>query len=105
MDTAPAGDTAGSGDAGLGKPTCATCLHWQAPHDYETRIEAYEKAGMAADLKGSCWRYPQPVAKSKDARCGEHPELVAQRDADLALKLATAISAAQRGEIGDKRGR
>lgn len=58
--------------------------------DHERRRQLADSAGSRFS-DGDCRRYPTPVAKEEHDMCGEHSELVAQRQAELVAPILEAL--------------
>ena len=93
MAAGPSIDTSAADRPSKHEPTCATCEHYRSAEE------------RTPSTDGFCWRQPpQTIGIAKFGRpnvltddvCGEHNELVAQRNADLAQAIAKALPDYQR---------
>jgi hypothetical protein len=58
--------------------SCATCPHWRRAQDPRPELNG----------TGQCHRFPTPVQKFGNGRCGEHPIEVALRNSGLTDAVA-----------------
>lgn len=74
---------------------CGNCEFARARHVDEAAEARAEAAGHPFPPV-LCLRFPQPVAKGREECCGDHSELMARRDMDLADMIAIAMVKQQR---------